>query len=154
MTESTIALPYSASAKDPLQTFRLPAETSDLMQIYLGAAQRITELNSRAIDATLDEQRAVALETAGERSPFDAWRLQASFALAGTAKAAAYWGHVNEILVDALIATVREAEGCLNRSVTALGDTANKTGSIILTDDTQTNRDDQPLPDTWTTPPT
>ncbi|MCP3712512.1 phasin family protein [Paraburkholderia sp. CNPSo 3274] len=139
MTESTILLPYPASGKEPSQTPWLTAEMSDLAQICVGTAQRIAELNSRAIDATINEQRAVALETAGERSPFGAWRLQASFALAGTAKAAAYWRHVNEIMVDAVVEAVNEAEGCLNRNFVALsaalGAAATDVSAIVLASD-------------------
>ncbi|TDG03236.1 phasin family protein [Paraburkholderia guartelaensis] len=135
MTESTIVLPHSAWGKEPSQTPWLTAEMSDLAQICVGTAQRIAELNSRAIDTTINEQRAVSLETANERSPFGAWRLQASFALAGTAKAAAYWRHVNEIMVDAVVDAVNEAEGCLNRNFmalsAALGDAATDVSSIV-----------------------
>ncbi|MCP3726360.1 phasin family protein [Paraburkholderia sp. CNPSo 3272] len=135
MAESIIVLPHSASGEESAQTPWLTAEMSELVQICVGTAQRIAELNSRAIDTTIDEQRAVALEAADERSPFAAWRLQASLALAGTAKAAAYWRHVNEIMVDAVIEAVNETEGRLNRNFVALsaalGDAATDVSSIV-----------------------
>lgn len=136
MTESTIALPRSAPEEARFQTSGLAAEMGHLMQLYVGATQRLAELNSQAIDTSIKEQRAVALESIGERSPFGAWRLQASFALAGTAKAAAYWRHVNEIVVDSVVEAVNEAETSLNRhflaASAALGDTATDACSIAL----------------------
>ena len=136
MTESTIVLPHAPPGEESFQMPWLIAGMSDLAKICVGTAQRIAELNSRAIDTTLNEQRAVTLETTGERSPFGAWRLQASFALAGTAKAAAYWGHVNEIMADAVVDAVNEAEGCLNSNFmalsAALGGAAPDVSSIVL----------------------
>ncbi|WP_225034539.1 TIGR01841 family phasin [Paraburkholderia sp. XV] len=92
----------------------------DLAQLCVETAGRIAELNSKAIHESLDEQQAVALEASNECSPLGAWRLQTSFALAGTAKAAAYWRHLNEIALDAFTDAVGGAESRINSTFIAL----------------------------------
>ena len=101
MTETAIALPDTARNKPPSYAMWPAGDMSELAHLCVRTAERLAELNQRAIHTTISEQRAVALEAAGECSPFGAWRLHTSYALAGTAKAAAYWRHVNEIVLDA-----------------------------------------------------
>jgi hypothetical protein len=93
------------------------------------AARRI------AIHTTLDEQRAIALQAAEERSLLGAWRLQASYSLAGTAKAAAYLRHVGDILLGAYADAVNEMENSFNRgfmAMTGIADNAERAGSPVL----------------------
>jgi phasin family protein len=104
--------------------------------VYVTAVERLAELNSRAIHTTLDEQRAIAIQAAEERSLLGAWRLQASYSLAGTAKAAAYLRHVGDILLGAYADAVNEAETSFNRSFMSLTGAvdraASAAGSSIL----------------------
>ncbi|MFX1676730.1 hypothetical protein PWR63_31520 [Paraburkholderia sp. A2WS-5] len=87
---------------------------TDLARLCVETAGRIVELNSRAFNTALNEQRAIALESAAGHSAFDTWRLNASYALAGTAKTAAYWRHVNEIMLGAIVDCVSGTESRLN----------------------------------------
>ncbi|ALL69086.1 phasin family protein [Paraburkholderia caribensis MBA4] len=120
MSESLIALPNDA-ADTVREHDAWPANPLiDLAQLCVETAGRIAELNSKAIHASLDEQQAVALEAANEYSLLGAWRLQTSFALAGTAKAAAYWRHLNEIALDAFTDAVGGAESRINSTFIAL----------------------------------
>ena len=139
MTEPTIALPDAGRGKGSEGPSAPGTEINELARLCADTAGRIAELNSRALSTTLSEQRAIALEAASERSPFDAWRLNASYALAGTAKAAAYWRHVNEILLGAIVDAVTGTESRLNRDFmawsAAFKDTASGLGSTILTGD-------------------
>ncbi len=139
MTEPTIALPDAGPGKGSQGASTPDTGINDFARLCADTAGRIAELNSRALSTTLDEQRAIALEAASERSPFDAWRLNASYALAGTAKAAAYWRHVNEILLGAVVDAVTDTESRLNRDFmawsAAFKDSASGLGSTILTGD-------------------
>ncbi|MDR6385389.1 TIGR01841 family phasin [Paraburkholderia caribensis] len=120
MSEGLIALPNDVPNTVREHDAWPVNQLSDLAQLCVETAGRIAELNSKAIHASLDEQRAVALEAANECSPFGAWRLQTSFALAGTAKAAAYWRHLNEIALDAFVDAVGGAESRINSTFMAL----------------------------------
>ncbi|ALL71641.1 phasin family protein (plasmid) [Paraburkholderia caribensis MBA4] len=120
MSESLIALPNDAADTVREHDAGPGNQLSDLAQLCVETAGRIAELNSKAIHASLDEQQAVALEAANEYSPFGAWRLHTSFALAGTAKAAAYWRHLNEIALDAFVDAVVGAESRINSTVMTL----------------------------------
>ncbi|TCG06917.1 hypothetical protein BZM27_22940 [Paraburkholderia steynii] len=120
MSESLIALPNDVADTVREHDAWSVNQLSDLAQLCVETAGRIAELNSKAIHASLDEQRAVALEAANEYSPLGAWRLQTSFALAGTAKAAAYWRHLNEIALDAFTDAVGGAESRINSMFMAL----------------------------------
>ena len=107
--------------------------------LYVGAAEKFLELNRTAILTSIDEQCAVATKAADERSLLGAWRLQASYAFAGTAKAVAYWRHASEIFLDAYADAVSDAENRLNRGFLAmtgaLEDMTVGVGSSILTGD-------------------
>ncbi|MFC0398780.1 TIGR01841 family phasin [Paraburkholderia rhizosphaerae] len=109
--------------------------------VYVSAVERLAELNSRAIHTSLEEQRAIALQAAEERSLLGAWRLQASYSLAGTAKAAAYLRHVGDILLGAYADAVNEVETSFNRSFMsmtgAVDRAASAAGSSILKLDEQ-----------------
>lgn len=122
-------------------------DLTGLTGVCVEAAQRLAELNKRAIHMTLDEQRAVALQAAEERSLLGAWRLHASYSLAGTAKAAAYLRHVGDILLGAYADAVNEAETSFNRgfmAVTGMVDNAvPRAGSAILSPDSNP----EPSPD-------
>jgi phasin family protein len=111
-------------------------DVTGLTSVYVAAAEQLAELNSRAIHTTLDEQRAIALQAAEERSLLGAWRLQASYALAGSAKAAAYLRHVGDILLGAYADAVNEAESSFNRGFMAMTGMADNVavgaGSLIL----------------------
>ncbi|WP_230561180.1 TIGR01841 family phasin [Paraburkholderia translucens] len=110
-----------------------------MADLYVGAAERFFELNRTAVLTSIDEQCAVAVKAADERSMLGAWRLQAGFAFAGTAKAVAYWRHATEIMLDTYADAVSDAENRLNRgflAVTgALEDMTVGVGSSILTGD-------------------
>ena len=139
MSQTVIALPEEVKAKLPERAALVGAELNDLALLCIGTAERIAELNRRAIHTTIEEQRAIALGVAAERSPFGAWRLQTSYTLAGTAKATAYWRHFNEIVLDAMVDAVQGAETRLNSTFMTLNrafeDTASGVGSTILTGD-------------------
>lgn len=139
MSQTVIALPEEVKAKLPERAALVGAELNDLAQLCVGTAERITELNRHAIHTTIEEQRAIAMEVAAERSPFGAWRLQTSYTLAGTAKATAYWRHFNEIVLDAMVDAVHGAEARLSSTFMTLNrafeDTASGVGSTILTGD-------------------
>ncbi|MBP0596043.1 TIGR01841 family phasin [Paraburkholderia sp. LEh10] len=139
MSQSAIALPDDVKARLPERAAWAAAEMNDLAGLCIETAERIAELNVRAFHTTIDEQRAIALEAASECSPFGAWRLQASYAMAGTAKAVAYWRHVNEIVLGAVVDAVNGAESRLNSNFMALNraleDSASGVGSSILTGD-------------------
>ena len=139
MSESNVASPNAAASEISDRAARATAPMKELAELCVGTAERIAELNRRAIHTTIDEQRAIALEAADECSPFGAWRLQASYALAGTAKAAAYWRHVNEIVFSAFVDAVNGAETRFNSGFMAMSgaleETASGVGSAILTGD-------------------
>ncbi|RZF26489.1 phasin family protein [Paraburkholderia sp. UYCP14C] len=107
--------------------------------LYVGAAEKLFELNRTAVLTSIDEQCAVAIKAADERSLLAAWRLQASYVFAGTAKAVAYWRHASEILLDTYADAVSDAENRLNRGFLAmtgaLEDMTVGVGSTILTGD-------------------
>ena len=98
-------------------------------------------MNRAAVKTLLDEQCAVASKAAEERSPLGAWRLQASYVLAGSAKAVAYWRHASEILMDSLADVVSDAEHRVNDGFLvmtgAFEDATVGLGSSILTGDPQ-----------------
>ncbi len=139
MTEHAIALPNDLHSRASQRAASTAAGMNDLAELCVGTAERIAELNSRAIHTTIDEQRAIALEATDECSPFGAWRLQTSYALAGTAKAVAYWRHFNAIVLDAVVNAVNVAETRVNSNFMALNgafeDTASGVASSILTGD-------------------
>ncbi|MBN3760814.1 TIGR01841 family phasin [Burkholderia sp. Ac-20365] len=139
MSQSVIALPEDIKAQSPRRAASAVAEMNDLAQLCVTTAERISDLNRRAVRTTIAEQRAIAMEVANERSPFGAWRLQMSYTLAGAAKATAYWRHLNEIVLDAMVDAVNGAERRLNSSFMAVNsafeDAASGVGSTILTGD-------------------
>jgi phasin family protein len=120
MSESLIALPNDMAGTVRNHDSWPGSQFNDLAQLCVETAGRIAELNSMAIHASIDEQQAVALEAANEYSPFGAWRLQTSFALAGTAKTAAYWRHMNAIALDAFVGAVAGAESRVNSTFMVL----------------------------------
>ncbi|WP_321921313.1 phasin family protein [Paraburkholderia guartelaensis] len=138
MTKQTIALPDAGSGETPERAATHTA-VNDFAQLCVETAGRIAELNGRALTTTLNEQHAIALESANGHSPFDTWRLNTSYALAGTAKAAAYWRHVNEILPGAIVDAVTGTESRLNRDFmawsAAFEDTASSLSSTTLMGD-------------------
>ncbi|MEM5425974.1 phasin family protein [Paraburkholderia ferrariae] len=119
MIEPPIALPDAGPGNAPERVTSLGTEMNELARLYVETAGRIAELNSHAFSTTLNEQRAIAIESASERSPFDAWRLNAGYALAGTVKTAAYWRHINEIMLGAIVDCVSGIESRLNRDFMA-----------------------------------
>lgn len=120
MSESVIILPDDVVG-GPSEHDTLPAsQFMDVARLCVQTMERIAELNCKAVHASLDEQRAIAMEAAGECSPFEAWRLQTCFALAGTAKVAAYWRHLNEITLGALVDAVGSAERRVNSTFVAM----------------------------------
>jgi phasin family protein len=139
MSEPLIAVTRAASHELPGRAARTAALMNEFASLCVGTTEQIVELNRRAIRATIDEQQAVAAEAANEYSPFGVWRLQTSYALAGTAKAASYWRHVNEILLGAFADAVNQTESRLNDSFMAISgaleDTASGVGSALLTGD-------------------
>ncbi|MEI5997103.1 phasin family protein [Paraburkholderia bengalensis] len=139
MSESVIALPDAAANRASERAAWIGAEINDLAELYIRTAERLAELNSRAMNTAIDEQRVVALEAAAARSPFGAWRLQTSYALANTAKAVAWWRHVNEIMLGAAAEAVNNAESRVNSNFMALSsafeDAVSGVGSSILTGD-------------------
>jgi phasin family protein len=139
MSQSVIALPDAVHDRASESAAWAAAGMSDLAELYIRTAERIMELNSRAIQTAIDEQRVVALEAAAERSPLGAWRLQTSYTLAGTAKIVAWWRHANEIVLDAAAEAVTSAENRVNSNFMALSgafeDTVSRVGSTILTGD-------------------
>ena len=139
MSESVIALAGDNHNGASERASQVAAEMNDLAELYIRTSERITELNSRAIQTAIDEQRVVALEAAGERSPLGAWRLQTSYALAGTAKVVAWWRHANEIVLGAAAEAVTAAERRLNSNFMAFSsafeDTICGVGSTVLTGD-------------------
>jgi phasin family protein len=139
-TERLIAIPdtgFKAAAERAASARREDADA--LVNACVGMAERLFELNRKAIHTSIDEQRAVSLMAAEEASPLGAWRLHASYVLAGTAKVVAYWRHASEIILDGYADAVSEAENRLNRgflAVTgALDDVTAGVGSSILTGD-------------------
>jgi phasin family protein len=102
------------------------------------SAGRLLELNRTAAQTAIDEQRAVTMKAAEERSPLGAWRLQASYTMAG-AKLVAYWRHACEIILDAYAEAVADAESHLNQGFLtmtgALEDATIGVASSIVTGD-------------------
>ncbi|QGZ66700.1 TIGR01841 family phasin [Paraburkholderia acidisoli] len=96
------------------------AGAASWMGIWGGAATRLADLTAQAIRTSLDEQRAIALAAAEERSPLGVWRLQTSYSLAGTAKTVAYFRHATEIVLDTLTDAVADAEGRMNQNFMAV----------------------------------
>jgi phasin family protein len=109
------------------------------LNLFVDAAERLFELNRTAVKTSIDEQCAVALKAVEERSPLGAWRLQASYVLAGSAKAVAYWRHASEILLGSFANAVSDAEHRVNRGFLVmtgvLEDATVGLGSSILTAD-------------------
>ncbi|MGF6962258.1 TIGR01841 family phasin [Paraburkholderia youngii] len=91
------------------------AEGRAAVNLFVDVAERLFELNRTAVKTSIDEQFAVTSKALEERSPLGAWRLQASYVLAGSAKAAAYWRHASEILLDSFADVVNDAEQRVNR---------------------------------------
>ncbi|MEP9327280.1 TIGR01841 family phasin [Paraburkholderia phymatum] len=139
MSQSVIALPGADHDRASDRAAWVAAEMNDLAELYIRTVERITELNSRAIQTAIDEQRVVALEAASERSPLGAWRLQTGYALAGTAKVVAWWRHASEIVLGAAAEAVAAAENRANSHFMALSsaleDTVSGVGSTVLTGD-------------------
>ncbi|CAD6562518.1 phasin family protein [Paraburkholderia sabiae] len=137
MYQSVIALPGAIHNRASERAVWVAAEMTDLAELCIRTAERIAELNNRAIQTAIDEQRVVALEAAAARSPLGAWRLQTSYALAGTAKVVAWWRHVNEIMLGAAAEAVTAAESRVNSNFmalsSALDETASGVGSTVLT---------------------
>jgi phasin family protein len=112
-------------------------DLTGLTAVWIEAVARLAELNNRAIHTTLAEQQAIALQAAEEHSLLGAWRLQSSYSLAGTAKAAAYLRHVGDILLGAYADAVNEAETSFNRSfmaITGMADNASARASSAVLD--------------------
>ncbi len=139
MSESVIALPGAIPNRASERAAWVTAGMNELAELCIRTTERVTELNHRAIQTAIDEQRVVALEAAAERSPLGAWRLQTSYALAGTAKTVAWWRHINEIVLGAVAEAVNAAESRANSNFMALStafeDTVSGVGSTILTGD-------------------
>ncbi|MGT2477701.1 TIGR01841 family phasin [Paraburkholderia terrae] len=139
MSESVIALPGANPSRASERAAWVAAGMNDLAELCFRTTERVTELNNRAIQTAIDEQRVVALEAAAERLPLGAWRLQTSYALAGTAKTVAWWRHINEIVLGAVAEAVNAAESRVNSNFMALSsafeDTVSGVGSTILTGD-------------------
>ncbi|MBB5414299.1 phasin family protein [Paraburkholderia sp. CNPSo 3155] len=106
---------------------------------FFDATERLFELNRTAVKTSIDEQCVVALKALEERSPLGAWRLQASYVFAGSAKAVAYWRHASEILLDSFADAVSDAEHRVNRGFLvmtgAMEDASVGLGSSILMGD-------------------
>ncbi|MEX3936646.1 TIGR01841 family phasin [Paraburkholderia phymatum] len=139
-TERLIAIPdtgFKATAERAASARREDADA--VVNVCVGTAERLFELNRKAIQTSIEEQRAVSLKAAEEVSPLGAWRLHASYVLAGTAKVVAYWRHASEIILDGYADAVSEAENRLNRgflTITgALDDVTAGVGSSMLTGD-------------------
>jgi phasin family protein len=117
--ESVIALPNAvpnaASEATDDRAALTGTEVNAWAERCVTAAERLAELNRQAIQTSIEEQRAIALEALDERSLLGAWRLQASYSLTGTAKAAAYFRHVGEIVLTAYADAVNDTESHLNR---------------------------------------
>jgi phasin family protein len=112
-------------------------DLTGLTAVWMEAVERLAELNNRAMHTTLAEQQAIALQAAEERSLLGAWRLQSSYSLAGTAKAAAYLRHVGDILLGAYADAVNEAETSFNRgfmAMTGMVDNASRRASSAVLD--------------------
>jgi phasin family protein len=132
MSKSVIALPDNIVGKIPEHDTWPANQLNDLARLCIDTTGRIAELNSKAIHASIDEQLAIATEAASEYSPFGACRLQTSFALAGTAKVAAYWRHLNEIALDAFVEAVGSAESRVNSTFLALNRSIEETTSGVV----------------------
>lgn len=96
-----------------------PAASMSWLEPYVAAAGQLAQLNSRALNTAIEEQRAIALEAASDRSLLTAWRLQGSYALAGVTKSAAWLRHVSDILLGAYAEAVSDAERRVNQTCMA-----------------------------------
>ena len=114
MNESVFAVPHEASRAFAQRGESTVGWMGSIANVGVDVAEQLADLNRRTARTVLDEQRAVALEAAGEHSPLGAWRLQAGLALAGIAKAAAYWRHYGDIVLEGYANAVTEVEHGLN----------------------------------------
>ena len=139
MNEPLIEVPGETSAESNGAAPSAASGMNAWMELCVATAGQLGRLNSRALHTAMDEQRAVVLEAANERSWLGAWRLQVSYALAGVTKTAAYLRHASDIVLGAYTDAVAEAERGLNRSCMAvtglLDDVGSGVSPLIVADD-------------------
>ena len=115
MNEPVIEVPGEAPRPSLDVATSVKSGAAAWLEPYVAAAGQLAQLNSRALRTAIEEQRALARETASDQSWLVAWQLQGSYALGGVTRNAAYLRHVSDIVFGAYADAVADAERRLNQ---------------------------------------